>query len=364
MPDDDVTEKIAGMSVAPVDFDQAFPAMARHMARCKGELFVFSRGSDGGAFVRFDSCGTSPFEPAPVKITVLYEEVDGPPSLMEALCDVEACLIWMQEAQGPCELTLCNPGGEYWEEAGPEELSAEQAPRLRGGESRNVALIQREFWEVHDEPELATVGCSGSYSGYRFAASFPRLDALVRHGCVPPPPGTPPAGNTISADGFVAGTSGVSEACAALMHSGHPSWEVPDRERMHTANGALSFLEAKLPPVEGEPAGHASQCATAAAAEAAKPPPYPPSLRRSDVFPLDRFPIKEDPRVVQRREDPAGAEAEARKMRARLFSSPHFRGGGLFQMCLMEAQHKQANGMELDELDRTVLGPPTQGEDD
>ena len=57
-------------------------------------------------------------------------------------------MIWMQEAQGPCELTLCNPGGEYWEGAGPEELSAEQAPRLRGSESRNVALIQREFWEM------------------------------------------------------------------------------------------------------------------------------------------------------------------------------------------------------------------------
>ena len=28
-------------------------------------------------------------------------------------------------------------------------------------------------------------------------------------------------------------------------------------------------------------------------------------------------------------------------MRARLFAGPHFRGGGLFQMCLMEAQHKQ-----------------------
>ena len=56
-------------------------------------------------------------------------------------------MIWMQEAQGPCELTLCNPGGEYWEGAGPEELSAEQAPRLRGSESRNVALIQRECWE-------------------------------------------------------------------------------------------------------------------------------------------------------------------------------------------------------------------------
>ena len=79
---------------------------------------------------------------------------------------------------------------------------------------------------------------------------------------------------------------------------------------------------------------------------------------------VDRFPIKEDPSVAQRREDPAGAEAEAeaeaRQMRARLFSSPHFRGGGVFQMCLMEARHRQANGIELDELDRTVLGPPTQ----
>ena len=90
------------------------------------------------------------------------------------------------------------------------------------------------------------------------------------------------------------------------------------------------------------------------------PLPYAPFLSRSDVFPLDRFPLKENPKDVQRRENPASAEAEARHMRARLFAGPHFRGGGLFQMCLMEAQRKQANGIELDELDRTVLGPPSE----
>lgn len=356
--------------------------------------------------MRFDSCGTSPFEPAPVHIKVLYEEDNGPPSLMEALCDVEACLVWMQEVHGPCEITLCKPGGQYWEECGPEEFlggNATQAPRLRGGESRNVALIQRAYWE-HGEPELAVVACSGSYSGYRFAAHFPRLDALINNGSVLASPSPKPTSSSepaptrsprlplakgclfdaaatassrgssrfgssrrdqratgssmIHADGFVVGTSGVVDSCAALMHRGHPSWEVPRRERMHTANGALSCLEAKLPPAEGEPAGHASQCTHAAAAEAAKPPPYAPFLSRGDVFPLDRFPIKENPEDVQRREDPAGAEAEARRMRARLLAGPHFRGGYLFQMCLQEAQYKQANGMELDELDRTVLGPP------
>ena len=58
---DDVVDKIATMSVVPAKFDQAFPAMARHMTSCNGELWFFSRGSEGGDFVRFDSCGTSPF---------------------------------------------------------------------------------------------------------------------------------------------------------------------------------------------------------------------------------------------------------------------------------------------------------------
>ena len=163
---DDVIEKIATMSVAPATFDEAFPAMACHMSRCNGELWVFSRGGDSGDFVRFDSCGSSPFEPAPVRIQVIFEEDDGPPSLMEALCDVEASLVWMQEVHGPCEMVVCKPGGEYWEECGPEELLGEdavKAPRLRGGESRSVALIQRAHWE-RGEPELAVVACSGSYA--------------------------------------------------------------------------------------------------------------------------------------------------------------------------------------------------------
>ena len=226
--------------------------------------------------MRFHSCGTSPFEPAPVCINVLYEEDDGPPSLMEALCDVEACLIWMQEVHGPCELTVCKPGGEYWEEAGPEELLGEhatKAPRLRSGESRKVALIQRAYWEC-GEPEVAVVACSGSYVGYRFAAHFPRLDALVNNGCVIPSPSpsssrskvasSEPAStrsprlahakkgpmaaasasvgggssrvgrrtgcSTVRADGFVLGTSGVVASCASFMHRGHTSWEVPKRE--------------------------------------------------------------------------------------------------------------------------------------
>ena len=409
----DVIDSIAAMSVAPTEFDAAFPAVARHVSRCNGELWVFSRGSDAGDFVRLDSCGTSPFEPAPVCIKVLHEEEDGAPSLMEALCDVEACLVWMQDVHGPCEITVCKPGGRYWEECGPEKFlgdEAAKAPRLRGGESGGVALIQPAYWEA-DEAEVAGVACSGSYSGYRFSAHFPRLDALVNNGCVLPPaslkpaPPSPAVGSKpdaarsprlrhakgpgagaaatassggggsrggssrsgwapkrspIIADGFVVGTSGVMNTCAALIQRGHTSWEVPRRERMHTANGALSCLEAKLPPAEGEPAGHASQRNKAAAAEAAKPLPYAPFLSRSDVFPLDRFPLKENPKDVQRRENPASAEAEARHMRARLFAGPHFRGGGLFQMCLMEAQRKQANGIELDELDRTVLGPPSE----
>ena len=56
--------------------------------------------------------------------------------------------------------------------------------------------------------------------------------------------------------------------------------------------------------------------------------------------------------------DDAATEALARATRAGLFAGSSFRNGALFQFCLAEAQRKQAAGMELDELDRTVLGPP------
>jgi hypothetical protein len=37
----DLIEKIGTMSVVPTDFDEAFPAIARHVSRCNGEAFGF-----------------------------------------------------------------------------------------------------------------------------------------------------------------------------------------------------------------------------------------------------------------------------------------------------------------------------------
>ena len=64
-----------------------------------------------------------------------------------------------------------------------------------------------------------------------------------------------------------------------------------------------------------------------------------------------------------RRENPAAAEAKAQELRAKLFASHHFRDGALFHHDLMVAQAKQSAGEELNELDRTVLGPPTMDDE-
>ena len=66
-----------------------------------------------------------------------------------------------------------------------------------------------------------------------------------------------------------------------------------------------------------------------------------------------------------RRENPEAFEQDMRSKLAQLFASAsEFRGGGLFQMRLMEAEAKLAAGQELDELDRTVLAPPHEDDVD
>ena len=62
------------------------------------------------------------------------------------------------------------------------------------------------------------------------AEHFPSLSALANGEDRP------------SASGFVLGTSGVVQGCAALTSRGHPTVTL-ERTRMHTANGAFALLE-------------------------------------------------------------------------------------------------------------------------
>ena len=394
-------------SESDAEFNAAFPCMNKHLARCHGSLAVAcgAHSYDSSAWLTFHSCSPVPFVPSPVVVRIMIDVSDALSyQLNAALCDLEACLAWMENEGGPCELYLCHPDGVFWESASIVDLQGvATAPRqLRGGASPMVALMSLPwglaFKQGSSTLAMIDVPGSGTYLGYDAGAHFPRLMELVtldkeacdsgrqilqvhkRRSWIGPPslstkssPEAMPSHWRAAAAastarrggfgglerlGFSVGTAmaGSQCPCAELVRNSTVTWELR-ADRMRSANAALAALELELPAVVGERHDHAALCMMVAerGSRARAQIHYPSVLSIEDVFPPATFPPDDFPRAVQNRESPDDHESDVRARRANLLARPPFRSGVFFNMCVEEAEAKLATGSTLDVLDLTVL---------
>ena len=95
-----------------MDFDAAFPRLAYHLTRCGGQLAVKcgAHSYDDSASITFHSLAASVFTLPAVAIRVIGEFI-----LDSVLCDIEACIAWIESEAGPCELYLCDKESEFFE---------------------------------------------------------------------------------------------------------------------------------------------------------------------------------------------------------------------------------------------------------